>query len=120
MTEVNDPRQGHQSDDNGGGGFEEKDVNLKSVFLVAAAVVVSIVVIVILLNEFFIISKEQVTYEQVLAPESVALRELRAQEEEVLGSYDVIDAQQGVYRVPIERAMQLLANEAYRKRVDGE
>jgi hypothetical protein len=117
MVELNG--KNNQVDPDGTGGYEGKDVNLKGVFLVAAVVVVMIVVIVILLNEFFIISKERITYEQVLAPESAALRELRAREENLLGSYGVVDAQEGIYRVPIERAMQLLADEAYRARIGG-
>lgn len=101
-------------------GYKEKDVNLKGVFLVAGGVVVSLVIIVILLNEFFMTSKEELIYQEVLAPESVALRELRAHEEEILGSYGVIDKDKGIYRLPIERAMKLMADEAYRQRREQE
>lgn len=102
-------------------GYETRDVNLKGIFLIAALVIVVIVVILILLNEFFLMSKEELVQEQVLAPESVALRELRVHEDEVLGSYGVVDKEKAIYRVPIQRAMKLVADEAYQERVsEGE
>jgi hypothetical protein len=116
MVENNRKERNHEGAGDSAAGYEEKDINLKSVFLVAGGVVVVIVIVVIVLNEFFIISKEEIIRRQVLAPESVALRELRAQEEELLGSYGVVDSEKGVYRVPIERAMRLLAEEAYQNR----
>jgi hypothetical protein len=97
-------------------GYEKRDVSLVWVIAIATGIVLAIVVIVALLNTYFLVSKEEMVYEQTLRPESVALRELRAREDEVLNSYSVIDADSGVYRIPIRRAMQLAADEAYRER----
>ena len=43
------------------------------------------------------------------------LEQLRAEEDAVLGSYGWVDQQAGVARIPIERAMALLAERAARK-----
>lgn len=99
-----------------GGGYREKDINLKGVFLVAGGVLVILVLIVVFLDQFFILSKEEVVYQQVLAPQSKALRELRAHEDEVLGSYGVIDKDKGVYRIPISQAMKVVADESFKER----
>lgn len=74
-----------------------------------------LVILVVLTNEFFLATKESLVTETVLRPESIPLRELRARETEILTSYGVIDAQAGVYRIPIEEAVQRMAEEAYEK-----
>ncbi len=94
-------------------GYEEKDVNTLKIFGYFAAGTIIVVIVLIFLIDFFIATKEEVVYEAVLKPESVVLRELRAREEEELGSYSVLDEEKGVYRIPIERAMEIAADEAY-------
>jgi hypothetical protein len=96
-------------------GYEKRDVNIKVLFLVAAVIVTAIVLSLIGLNEYFFAVKEEVVYENVLKPESETLRKLRAKEDEILGSYQLIDSVQGVYRIPIERAMELVVQEAGRQ-----
>lgn len=43
------------------------------------------------------------------------LREVNAQAAQKLSQYDVVDAEQGIYRIPIEQAMDLMANQAYQE-----
>ena len=95
-------------------GYEKRDVNVLKVFGYFTAGTIIIVVLLIFLIDFFTATKEEMIYEAVLRPESAALRELHAREIEELGSYGVVDATDGVYRIPIERAIKLLADEAYR------
>ncbi|UCG60357.1 MAG: hypothetical protein JSV52_08455 [Candidatus Zixiibacteriota bacterium] len=97
-----------------GGGYERSDVNVRMVVLIAVGVIVVVIVALIVLNEYFLSVKEQYVYDLVLKPESVTLRDLRAAEDEVLNSYKLLDSAGGVYRIPIERAMELVAEEAYR------
>ena len=98
-------------------GYEKSDVSIKKVFMWAGFIVVSIVVVVIVLNSFFISSMEKEVYNSVLKPESVELRDLRAREIETLTSYKMLDETNGVVQIPIERAMQLLADEAFQKQL---
>ena len=79
--------------------------------------VLLIVGFIVVLNEYFISVAEEIKYEQVLAPESADAREQRARETELLSSYDIVNAEDGVYRIPIRRAMELMADEAFRKQI---
>ena len=42
------------------------------------------------------------------------LQELRARDEKILASYDVVDAERGIYQIPIKAAMNLVASDAQR------
>jgi hypothetical protein len=94
-------------------GYEKRDANLKWIVGTAIVGVVIVVAVAIFLNEYFIFSKDKLVYETVLSPESKALRDLRAREDELLNSYGVIDREKGIYRIPIDRAMKVLADEAF-------
>jgi len=94
-------------------GYEKKDVSVNKIVLYGVISVVLLVVFVVFIMDFVVASRENLIYEQQLRPESVALRELRAREAETLNSYKIIDSANGIYQVPIERAMQLIAEEAY-------
>ena len=97
-------------------GYEKKDVNLRQIILGAVVIIGVIVVILVLLTRYFVIVKEAQVYDAVLKPESAALRELRAREAEVLNSYKLLDSANGVYQIPISRAMELTADEAFQSR----
>ncbi|HEX7343543.1 MAG TPA: hypothetical protein VF398_04725 [bacterium] len=102
-----------ESTSHGSGGYEKKDTSARGILIVALISVVIVVLSVILTNELFIATREELVDEMVLKPESAALRDLRAREAAVLFSYEVLDAEKGVYRIPIDRAMKLMAEEAY-------
>ncbi len=94
-------------------GYERRDAAITGLIAVAVVSLVIVVVAVFAVYQLFIASREQIVDEVVLRPESAVLRELRAREEAVLNSYDVVDAQKGIYRIPIERAMKLMAERSY-------
>ncbi len=93
--------------------YEKRDTNTPKIFGMAVGGVILIAFILFELNQFFVLSQEVVVYEQVLALQSREIWELRVHDAEILGSYAVIDAEAGVYRIPIERSMELMADEAY-------
>ena len=93
--------------------YEKSDVSTKKLFIASGSVVVFIAIIIIALNSFFLASKEKQVYESVLKPTSTELRELRARENETLTSYKMLDERNGVVQIPVERAMKLLAEEAF-------
>ncbi|MBD3299204.1 MAG: hypothetical protein GF341_11150 [candidate division Zixibacteria bacterium] len=97
-------------------GYEKGDVNVGRMLVFTAIAIVFTLLVVVFMNEFFVFEKERVIQEMVLSPESKELRELRAREDRELHSYAVIDTANGVYRIPIERAMQLMADEAFQER----
>ena len=106
---------GHTENQGPEAGYETKDVNVRAMILVGAIVIVVVIVSIIVLNEYFVSVKEQLVYDTVLRPESVTLRDLRATEDEVLNSYKLVDSTAGTYRIPIDRAMELMAEEAFLK-----
>ena len=64
----------------------------------------------------FVILSEQVRgVEDAFANEVnyVELREAEAEADRLLEQYSVLDEDEGIYRIPIDRAMELMANEAY-------
>jgi len=64
-------------------------------------------------NDLFIAVKEKMIYEAALKPESFLLKDVRSREEAILNSYAVVDSAKGAYRIPIDRAMKLMAEDAY-------
>jgi hypothetical protein len=103
-------------ENNNTAGYEKRDVNIvmiigSSVFLVAI-----LVIILVFLVDYFVETKEEMVYEIQLKPESVELKTLEAADEEILNGYKVLDEKRGVYRIPIDRAMELLAKEESKKK----
>ncbi|MBD3224782.1 MAG: hypothetical protein GF313_08640 [Caldithrix sp.] len=104
----------HQQKDN----YEKRDVNVTKIAGVTIVIIVFLAAVLIFLSEFFIFSKEKMIYENVLKPESVQLRDLRAKEDKLLNTYEIVDEAEEIYRIPVSRAMKLEADEAYQKRKD--
>ena len=104
------------TDNNQNPGYEKSDVSVNKIALWGVIGVTLLVVILVFIVDFFGAAKEQLVYETQLRPESVAIRELRAHEVETLNSYKMTDSAKGIYRIPINRAIQILADEAYFER----
>jgi hypothetical protein len=92
-------------------GYEKRDINVVMVIGLSVFLVAILVIILVFLMDYFVETKEEMVYEIQLKPESVDLKTLEAEDKEILNSYEVLDTEQGVYRIPIERAMELLAKE---------
>jgi hypothetical protein len=120
MTDLDDEHNSNGADASADSGYEKGDVSVGKILLATVAAVIFLVVVIVMLGQFFIVETEEQVQQVVLAPESVTLRELRAREDKALNSYGIIDTTQGIYRIPIERAMKLQADEAFRKRTANE
>lgn len=97
----------------GHAGYEKRDVNIVWAGIVTAAIVIVIVLSVAFVDEIFVATKEAMVTQYQLTPENHQLRDLRAREAEALTTYKLLDPQKQIYRIPIDRAMQVLAEEAY-------
>ena len=111
---MNDDKHRHLKTNSG---YEKSDVNIKNLFLVTAIIILIIIIIVIAMNELFIAEKEQQIYKSVLKPESAELRELTSRETEALQQYKLLDEKSNIYQIPIDRAMELLADESFQSRL---
>ena len=92
-------------------GYEKRDVNIFMVIGLSVILVVLLIVILVFLIDYFVDTKEQMIYEAQLQPESVDLKILMDAGQEELTSFKILDAERGVYRIPIDRAMELLVKE---------
>jgi ABC-type lipopolysaccharide export system ATPase subunit len=97
-------------------GYEKRDLNITKTLIATVLIVIFLVASVAFVDEIFVHEKEQIITDVVLKPVSIQLRDLRAKEDEVLMSYKALDPKKGVYQIPIERAMKLVAEEAYANR----
>lgn len=93
-------------------GYEKREANIRITAVVALLSVVLMVIFFVNLNEMFVQVQEEVKSELVLTPVSENLLVLQAEEERVLHSYAIIDTAKQIYRIPIERAIELMAAEA--------
>jgi len=91
---------------------EEKSHSAKKSILWGVVIIVAIIASVIVLNEYFLSVEEGPAYDLVLKSQSVTLPEIRATEDEILNSYKLLDSTAGQYRIPIDRAIELVAEEA--------
>jgi hypothetical protein len=99
------------TNNNNNAGYEKRDVNIFMVIGLSVVSVALLIVILIFLSDYFMETKEQMIYETQLQPESVDLINLIAAEQEELTTYKVLDAERDIYRIPIDRAMDLLIRE---------
>jgi len=98
-------------------GYERQDINPLKVIGISAAGIVILIFILVLLTDYFLIEKEDIVYNTNLKNISVDLKDLRASESETLHNYKLLDAKKGVYQIPIDHAMQLMAEESFKQRL---
>ncbi len=99
----------HQTDNN----YERTDANPWYLGGALAVGMILLGISFVLVNDYFIIEKEKMMDEMAMKPESMVLRDVQAHANQILTSYGVADTANGFYRIPIERAMKLQADEAY-------
>ena len=97
--------------------YEKKDINPLKVIGFSAIGIALLAVILVILRDYFMVEKEAMYYETTLKPVSTELRDIRARETNILNNYKLLDPQKGIYQIPIERAMQLIAEESFAKRM---
>ena len=110
---MEDSSHNHNETDHG---YEKRDINVTKTVVYAIVGIIIVVIVIIFGVDYFKAVTDRAVEEAVLKPQSVPMRELRARELEELTTYKVLDSAKGVYRIPVERAMQLQADEEYRKR----
>ena len=92
--------------------YEKNDVKILPVIGIASFLIVVLIVLLIFLSDYFLGVKEQIVYETQLKPESSDLKKLREAELETLTSYKILDANRGIYQIPIDKAISTLAGES--------
>tara|TARA_Y100001970_G_C13983738_1_gene724569 strand:- start:265 stop:564 length:300 start_codon:yes stop_codon:yes gene_type:complete len=92
-------------------GYEKKDIPVKPVAIGGAIFVIIVAVTIVLLYEYYVRVVDESVYEFRLSKRSNKLIELQASEEEVLNSYKVVDKEEQIYQIPIDKSKELLLND---------
>lgn len=98
-------------------GFDTSEPKGAFIAIFGISVVITLVATILGIQFYYDRVNEEQVYNQVLAPESDQLRNLRAKEDSQLYSYQYIDRERGTVRLSIDRAMDLLAKEAAENRL---
>lgn len=96
--------------------YEREDTNLRQILIVGVIGFICLAVSVVVVDDYFSLAREELMHEVVLSVPSPELRELRIAEQESLTKYKLLNADSGRYQIPIERAMHLVADEAYQRK----
>ena len=105
---MSDPTRTHTVD------VEEADPKSSSTILVGVVGSVLLVVLVILLETMYFRTAQVEHERKIIAEQPQQLRALQAKQRELLGGYRIVDAGQQTVAIPIERAMELVVDEAQR------
>lgn len=97
--------------------FEPSDTDGRSILIFGVVGVVVLVATVGLIQLYFEWAKGNEVENQVLLPPSSELRNLHAREQRELSTYGYLDPAHTVVRLPIDRSMELLAEEAAQNRL---
>ena len=92
-------------------GYEKKDISVKPVAIGGAIFIIIIAVTLLLLHEYDIRVVDDTVYEFRLSKRSNKLIKLQESEEKSLNSYKVVDEEEQVYQIPIDKSKELLLND---------
>jgi len=95
-----------------GQGFDRSEPNVRLIAIFGAGTLVLLVVAVLALQYYYDRVLEEQVFVKIQEPVSQTLVDVRAREDEALHSYRYLDREKGTIRLPIERAMELLASES--------
>lgn len=91
-------------------GYEKKDVSVKGLVGGTLGIVLIIVIFIILLRDYFLVNVESAVYNQAITP-SQELTDIRQAALGQISNYGVIDAEKGIYQIPIDQAMELVVKD---------
>jgi hypothetical protein len=97
-------------------GYEKKDASVRGIVLGMIVGVIVVIIAIVAVREFYIQTREEIVQQNVRERVDPRIRELNSEETRILTSYGKVEGQPGVVRIPIERAMELMVEEAYRER----
>ena len=100
-------------------GVEKESIDAKLIFGIVAGVTVIVVGLVILAFTITGVTSQELRAQAVAEVDYPELREANAAAAARLMGYDVVDAESGTFRIPIERAIDLMVNEHHANRTGG-
>ncbi len=92
-------------------GYDKQEINIRFIGGLLLGFLIVLAVVLVFIDGYYTKEAEAAIY-ATNVPVSEKLLTLHTKEEKILNTYGVIDAGQGIYRIPIDRAMTLTAQEA--------
>jgi hypothetical protein len=99
-------------------GYDRTDAKGRSIYIGLAVSVVVIVLTIIFLDELFVMTTEDIRHEQYANATNPVLSDTRARSEHNLSTYEWADSTNDIVRIPIERAMMLMVEEAAQEQLE--
>ena len=96
-------------------GVQHEGIEAGQILGIALAVLAAIVMAIIVVFQMTNLRYEATLSSVTSSARYPELRETERKAEQLLKGYGAVDAENGVYRIPIERAMDLMINEAYQR-----
>jgi len=93
-------------------GYDRTDPHIGPILLNIVGIVLILVVVIAGVTFYFNTYRDRIIEETQLTPVSQDLLDLRAKEDQLLNSYGIADKAAGTVRLPVSRAMELVAAEA--------
>lgn len=88
------------------------DVKTGRVAMIGIVGIILLVIAMYLTNQYFLATTHQQIDDVMLMPPSAELEALRAREDSLLNSYRLIDSTRRIYQIPIDSAMEMMADSA--------
>ncbi|AKU92809.1 hypothetical protein [Vulgatibacter incomptus] len=109
----------HEHPHHGAAEAEADRANVGTVGVSLAVMAIVLAVTSYVLYAYFAREAEAIHYSQVLSLGSPPLEQLRAYNDEQLGTAGVVDAEKGIYRIPVADGMKLFVSEARERQAAG-
>lgn len=93
-------------------GFDRAEPSARAIAVFAIGSLVLLVLTILAIQQYFDHIWNQAVYEKVLAPPSEQLREVRGRDDWNLTHYMFMDKASGQVRIPVDRAMELMLQDA--------
>ncbi len=92
-------------------GYDRTEPKMSAIALWGLAIIVALVGVIVVVQSYFDQVHERQVYRRVLDPVAESLIDVRSREVRRLHSYQYVDDPPGTVRLPIDRAMELIAAE---------
>ncbi len=93
-------------------GYDTAEPKAKLIAIFGVAAIIFLVLVLVSVQSYYDYAHDELVYQEVLKPIGPDLQGLHAREDALLGAYKFADREKGVVRLPIARAMELVAKDS--------
>lgn len=93
-------------------GYEKRDVNIPMIIIINGVLMILFIFAIWFVYQMYFHTQAELVNSEVVQPQLDSLRQARILEREPLYQYQLLDSEAGVYRIPVDSAMKMLAIKA--------